>query len=100
MTKRILIIAMVLCAVILSVKAFTNSTAPKTADCACCKNCNDDKCKELCQTWSNMSSEVQKSAEGQKVKAECLSICKERNCCSPDGTCPGMEEGKSCCKKK
>jgi hypothetical protein len=104
MKKYVSIIAMVLCALIINVKAINASgdhKNNKSTSCECCKNCKDEKCKELCSKWSNMTAEAQKSEEGQKVKAECLQICKEKKCCSSDGkaTCAGME-GKGCCKKK
>ena len=102
MKKYVSIIAMVLCVFALNVNnmyAGNNAKTFKTTDCKCCKKCKDDKCKELCKKWSNMTAEAQKGEEGQKVKAECLKICAEKKCCSPSGTCPGME-GKGCCKKK
>ena len=98
---------MMLCAITMNVKAI-NTDGPKTkktaATCECCKNCKDEKCKELCAKWSGMTPEAQKSEEGKKVKADCMKICEEKKCCtSADGkatSCAGMEEGKSCCKKK
>lgn len=93
-----------LCALIINVKAVNTDKQLKndtSMSCACCKNCKDEKCKELCQKWSNMSPEAQKSEEGKKVKEECLQICKAKKCCSSTGkaSCEGME-GKGCCKKK
>ncbi|MES1226098.1 MAG: hypothetical protein ABUT20_62055 [Bacteroidota bacterium] len=105
MKKYVGIIAMMLCALIINVKAINAgnySKSVKSTSCECCKNCKDEKCKELCTKWSNMTPEAQKSEEGKKVKEECLQICKEKKCCSSDGkatTCAGME-GKGCCKKK
>lgn len=102
MKKYVSIIAFVLCAIIINVKAVNpGDHSKKASSCECCKNCKDDKCKELCAKWSNMTPEAQKSEEGKKVKEECLKICKEKKCCSSDGktTCEGME-GKGCCKKK
>ena len=99
------IIAIMLCALILDVKAtgVTNQTSSsKTADCECCKNCKDEKCKELCKKWSSMTADERKGEEGKKVKEECIKICKEKKCCSSSdkNTCEAMMEGKSCCKKK
>jgi hypothetical protein len=100
MKKYISIIAILLCA-LTSVNA-TVST-PHTHDlCDCCKNCKDDQCQDLCKKWSAMSTEERRSAEGQKVKDACMKICKEKKCCSADGTsatCEGMND-KGCCKKK
>jgi hypothetical protein len=103
MKKYVSIIAMMLCALIVNVKAvnLTNkTTGSNPTECSCCKNCKDDKCKELCKKWCGMTTEAQKSDEGKKVKEECLKICKEKKCCSADGKCEGMTEGKSCCKKE
>lgn len=103
MKKYVSIIAFMLCVVLINVKATNLGNPPsKATSCECCKNCKDDRCKELCAKWSNMTPEAQKSDEGKKVKEECLKICKEKKCCSADGktaTCEGME-GKGCCKKK
>jgi LAS superfamily LD-carboxypeptidase LdcB len=103
MKKYVSIMAIMLCALIINVKAI-NPNNPKTSkitECECCKNCKDDKCKELCKQWSNMTAEAQKSEEGKKVKDECMKICAEKKCCSSTGktTCEGME-GKGCCNKK
>ena len=106
MKKYVSIVAIMLCALIINVKATTNDKIRKThaTECECCKNCKDEKCKELCKKWSGMSAETQKSEEGKKVKEECMAICKEKKCCSSNGkaTCEGMEgkDGKGCCKKK
>ena len=106
MKKYVSIIAIMLCAFIVNVKAI-NSDGPKVkkaeATCECCKNCKDDKCKELCTKWCSMTPEAQKSEEGKKVKADCMKICEAKKCCtSADGkaTACEMMEGKSCCKKK
>lgn len=101
MKKYIAITAIALCALILTVKALnTNKTTTPVMTCECCKNCTDDRCKQLCSTWSNMTVAEQQSPEGQSVKEECLAICKEKKCCAPDGTCPMMEGTEDCCKKK
>lgn len=89
MKKCISIIAM-LCILMLNVntiRANGNALISHTTDCSCCKNCKDDKCKDLCKQWSNMSVADQKSDAGKKVKEECAKICE------------GME-GKGCCVKK
>jgi len=97
MKKYVSIIA-VLCALMFNVSAIGN--APASSDCECCKNCKDDKCKDLCKQWSNMTADAQKSDAGKKVKEECAKICKEKKCCSSSdkGSCSGMD-GKGCCKK-
>jgi hypothetical protein len=102
MKKYVSIVAMMLCALILNVKAINVNNLKKgdPTECSCCKNCKDEKCKELCKKWCGMSAEARKSEEGKKVKDECTKICKEKKCCSPDGKCEGMTEGKDCCKKK
>lgn len=106
MKKYVSIIAILLCAFIVNVNAVNNHDGSKKAagtECSCCKNCKDEKCKALCTKWCGMSAEAKKSAEGQKVKEECMKICKEKKCCSSDGkttTCEGMMDGKDCCKKK
>src|SRR3954462_2397586 len=102
MKKYISTVAIVLCALIINVKA-VNTKMNNTTECSCCKNCKDEKCKELCKKWSEMTAEAKESVEGQKVKEECLAICKVKKCCSVNGktaTCEGMMEGKDCCKKK
>jgi hypothetical protein len=110
MKKYVSIIAMMLCALMLNVKSINanNDKPSKASDKGCCKksecceNCKDEKCKEHCSKWNNMSAEQQKSDEGKKLKEECMKICKEKKCCSSDGktaTCEDME-GKSCCHKK
>lgn len=104
MNRYLSIIAIVLCTLILEVRAIGTvykTPALNTTECECCKNCKDEKCKSLCSQWSNMSAETRASEEGKKVKAECLKICQEKKCCSTSGkaTCEGME-GKGCCKKK
>ena len=102
--------AIVLCALMLNIKTINaNNDKPSKAtknECCnkseCCKNCNDEKCKELCTKMNNMTEEQQKSAEGKELKEECMKICKEQKCCSSDGkatSCADME-GKSCCNKK
>lgn len=106
MKKYVSIITIMLCALMLNVKAINANikSIATTTECECCKNCKDDRCKELCKKWSNMTAEAQKSEEGKKVKDECIKICKEKKCCSSsDGkttTCEGMMDGKDCCKKK
>jgi len=105
MKKYVSIIAIMLCALIVNVNASTTNHKIKgdPTECSCCKNCKDEKCKELCKKWCGMTAEAQKSAEGKKVKDECMKICKEKKCCSADGktgTCEGMMDGKNCCKKK
>ena len=106
MKKYASIIAMMLCALILNVKAINTNNNFKKGDpteCSCCKNCKDEKCKELCKKWCAMTAEAKKGAEGKKTKEECIKICKEKKCCSADGkstTCEGMMDGKDCCKKK
>lgn len=95
-------IAVMLC-MLVSVSAINPVSLYKKGDpneCACCKNCKDEKCKELCKKWCSMSAEERKSDSGKKVKGECVKICKEKKCCSADGKCEGMMEGKDCCKKK
>lgn len=102
MKKYVSAIAVLLCLLMLNVKAINTNDNPKKStdtECKCCKDCKDEKCKELCKKWSDMTSEQQKGDEGKKVKEECLRICKEKKCCSSSGTCEGME-GKGCCKKK
>jgi hypothetical protein len=73
---------------------------PKCKAKSCCAKCKDTKCKTLCTTYENMTEEQKASEEGKKVKEECLAICKEKKCCSKEGTCPSMSDEKSCCKKK
>ncbi|HSH65430.1 MAG TPA: hypothetical protein VLB84_06440, partial [Bacteroidia bacterium] len=66
--------------------------------------CKDPKCKELCQKWCSMSAEEKNSAEGQKVKEECMKLCKENKCGSNDhmnaSSCGNSANAKGCCKKK
>ena len=105
MKRYVSIIAMMLCALIINVKAInTNMKAvnAEATECECCKNCKDDKCKALCLEWSKMTAQAQKSEEGKKVKEECIKICKEKKCCSKDGNtaCEKMEGKAACCKKK
>jgi hypothetical protein len=105
MKKYVSIMAIMLCALTINVKAVNTGDEPKnskTTECTCCKNCKDEKCKELCKQYSNMTDEAQKGDEGKKVKEECMKICKEKKCCSSSekATCDGMMEGKGCCKKK
>jgi hypothetical protein len=104
MKKLISIIAIMLCTFIVTTKAVTvtNKSKNDNPTCACCKNCKDEKCMALCKKWAGMTPEARKSAEGQKVKDECMGLCKEKKCCSADGktTCEGMMDGKDCCKKK
>jgi hypothetical protein len=104
MKKYVSIVAFMLCALIVNVKAINvngDGKKAKATTCECCKNCKDDKCKELCSKWSGMSAKEKESAEGKKVKEECMNICKEKKCCSTSGkaTCAGME-GAGCCSKK
>ncbi len=105
MKKHVSIVALMLCALMMNVKAMTNNDGTKkpgtATECSCCKNCKDEKCKELCTKWNGMSAEARKSEEGKKVKDECMKICEEKKCCSSDGKsgCATME-GKDCCKKK
>ncbi len=103
MKKYVSIVAIMLCAFIVNTNALTltHTFKGEPMECACCKNCKDDKCKELCKKWAGMTPEVQKSEKGQLVKEECIKICKEKKCCSADGKgCESMMEGKDCCKKK
>jgi hypothetical protein len=107
MKKQISIIALMLCTLIVSIKAVNINQKSKNKNpettCACCKNCKDATCIALCKKWSEMSPEARKSNEGQKVKEECMNLCKEKKCCSADGktaTCEAMMDGKDCCKKK
>ncbi|HWY36069.1 MAG TPA: hypothetical protein VNX68_15600 [Nitrosopumilaceae archaeon] len=105
MKKYVSIIAIMLCALVINVKADnTNkkSEIQTSTECECCKNCKEEKCKELCKKWCGMTAEARKSAEGKKVKEECIKICKEKKCCTSTSgktACEGME-GKDCCKKK
>ncbi len=99
---------MMLCAFMLNISAVNARTITTGGtSCECCKNCKDEKCKELCKKWSEMSADERKSDEGKKVKEECTKICnekcKEQKCCSSEGSsssCQSMMEGKDCCKKK
>jgi len=106
MKKIISVIAVVLCLFVVNVTAINahgNSSKRDGTECSCCKNCKDEKCKELCKKWCGMTAEARKSNEGKKVKEECIKICKEKKCCSVDGktsTCESMMDGKDCCKKK
>ncbi|MCC6690398.1 MAG: hypothetical protein IT235_02585 [Bacteroidia bacterium] len=104
MKTYVSIIAIALCALIINVipvNAGNEKKVPVTTECTCCKDCKDEKCKELCKKFSSMSAEEQNGAAGEKVKEECTKICKEKKCCSSDAksSCAGME-GKGCCKKK
>ena len=103
MKKIISAIAVMLCLLVVNVKAINTTNNFKKGDpteCSCCKNCKDEKCKELCKKWCAMTAEERKSDAGKKVKEECMNLCKEKKCCSADGKCEGMMEGKDCCKKK
>jgi hypothetical protein len=106
MKKYVSIIAIMLCSLTMTVKAATGNDKQKKStgtECSCCKNCKEEKCKELCTKWCAMTAEEKKSVDGKKVKEECIKICKEKKCCSSDGkatTCEGMMDGKDCCKKK
>ncbi len=95
------IIAMTLCILTFSVNGVIAKSGTKpTTDCQCCKDCKDDKCKDLCKQWNSMTADTQKSDAGKKVKEECAKICKENKGCSSSGksTCLQMD-GKGCCKK-
>ena len=108
MKKISFIIVMMLCAITMNVKAINGGDSKvkqAATTCSCCKNCKDDKCKELCAKYCAMTPEAQKSDDGKKVKADCMKICEAKKCCtSADGktatACTDMEGGKSCCKKK
>jgi hypothetical protein len=103
MKKLISAIAVMLCLFVSNVNAINLGNNPSKKDgteCSCCKNCKDEKCKELCKKWCGMTAEARKSNEGKKVKDECMKLCKEKKCCSTDGKCEGMMESKDCCKKK
>lgn len=106
MKKQISIIAILLCTLIVSIKAVNINYKSKnnnpTTDCSCCKNCKNEKCIALCKKWADMTPEARKGEEGKKVKEECMAICKEKKCCSADGktSCEAMMNGKDCCKKK
>lgn len=96
--------AIMLCALIVNVKAINTGNEPKnskTTECVCCKNCKDEKCKELCKQYSDLTAEAQQSEEGKKIKAECMALCEKNKCCSSSdkATCEG-KEAKGCCKKK
>lgn len=100
-------IAMMLCVIMINVKASNvvdKSKLSVTTECGCCKDCKDEKCKELCKKWSNMSEEAQKSEEGKKVKEECTKLCAEHKDCTSSkkkkkANCES-KEAKDCCKKK
>lgn len=105
MKRYVSIIALLLCALILNVKAINKNDNPKKitgVECSCCKNCKDENCKALCSEWDKMTPEARMGEEGKKVKEACMQICKEKKCCSTDGTCMAMSDSnsKSCCKKK
>lgn len=104
MKKYVSIVAIMLCALIINVKAINTGNDPKTSKtsgCDCCKNCKDEKCISLCKKYSEMTAEAQKGDEGKKVKEECMKICKEKKCCSSDGKSACMDkDAKGCCKKK
>jgi hypothetical protein len=105
MKKIVSAIAVMLCLLVVNVQAINKNDGSKksaSTECSCCKNCKDEKCKELCTKWCGMTAEARKSDEGKKVKEECMKICKEKKCCSADGktTCEAMMDGKDCCKKK
>jgi hypothetical protein len=104
--KKILAgVAMLLCVMVLNVTAGNTTPVKKTSKdgttCECCKNCKDQKCKDLCARWGKMTTEQQNGAAGKTLKAECMKICEEKKCCTAaDGkaTSCKMESG-SCCKK-
>lgn len=103
MKKYISFIAILLCSLVVNAKPSHNQIKTvNPTECSCCKKCKDKKCIALCKQWNDMSPEARKGEEGQKVKDECMKICKENKCCSADGSasCEGMMEGKDCCKKK
>jgi hypothetical protein len=107
MKKQISIIVIMLCTLVINVKAVTIKNKAEngnpTTECTCCKNCKDEKCIALCKKWASMSPEARKGEAGQQVKNECMAICKEKKCCAADGktaSCEAMMEGKDCCKKK
>lgn len=100
MKKYISSIAMMLCVLMLNINAI-NAASFTGHDC--CKNCKDDKCKEICQKYSEMTPEAQKSDEGKKIMEECKVKCKDAKCCDSKSSCEDMsKKGKkgSCCKKK
>jgi hypothetical protein len=107
MKKQISIIAIMLFALIVNVKAQTNEKEAKqttSTECVCCHDCKNDKCKELCKKFNELTGEAQKGEEGKKVKEECMSICKENksSACSAHyekAACEGKKK-KACCKKK
>ncbi|MBS1647563.1 MAG: hypothetical protein JST67_09510 [Bacteroidetes bacterium] len=103
MKKIISVLAVMLCFLVLNVKAINSVYNLKKGDpteCSCCKNCKEDKCKALCKKWCSMTADEKKSEAGKKVKNECVKMCEEKKCCSADGKCEGMMESKNCCKKK
>ncbi|HET6227925.1 MAG TPA: hypothetical protein VFF27_16690 [Bacteroidia bacterium] len=106
MKKYVSFIAILLCTLVINTKSITANTKVNgnPAECSCCKKCNDPKCKELCKKWCGMSDEEKSSAEGQKVKEECMKRCKESKCGSTDcmtaSSCGGSADAKGCCKKK
>ena len=104
MKKYVSFIAILLCTLMINTQPINASTkiTGNPTECSCCKNCKDPKCKELCQKWCNMTAEAKSSEEGQKVKEECMKLCKENKCGSNDcmTTCGNAADKKSCCKKK
>ena len=103
MKKYISYIAIMLCAIAMNINASmaTVNTISNTQnhECACCKDCKSDKCKELCTKWDKMSSEEKKSKEGISVKEECAKLCTTDKCCSASSSCDKKAK-KGCCSKK
>lgn len=106
MKKYVSFIAILLCTLVINTQTITagNKIKGNPTECSCCKKCKDPKCKELCQKWCSMSAEEKSSAEGQKVKEECMKLCKESNCsstgCMTSSSCENSADAKGCCKKK
>ena len=102
MKKYVSYIAIMLCAIAMNINAsmatVNTITGTQNNECACCKNCKSEKCKELCTKWDKMSSEDKKSKEGIAVKEECAKLCTTEKCCS-SSSC-NKKAKKDCCSKK
>ncbi|MCX6180670.1 MAG: hypothetical protein NT150_01905 [Bacteroidetes bacterium] len=65
----------------------------------CCKNCKDDKCKEMCAKYGAMSDTEKESEAGKKLAEECKALCEKNKCCKKeDKKACESKEGKGCCK--
>ena len=64
----------------------------------CCKNCKDEKCKEMCAKYKAMSDTEKESEAGKKLAEECKALCKKNKCCKKEDKKCESKEGKGCCK--